>query len=321
MNFQEFKTYRDQVAAQQSVLRLDCMNPFIAMNFLKAESSSLKQRSNHDTLDMWAETMGVERYRDMALASCGVRESLKGLFNVFAAEGRELWLPEDVYPFYWDAANNSELVPRSFPTLPAPDFTGLGQAASDGVAVITNPISPLGRVLSDEETSEIKAWLADSRDRQIILDTVYSYTRDFDNNTIELFETGQCYVAHSLSKAWLERGVFGALLTPEKYFGICKAAISRPSSAACSSAFAALEKQNDLCDKQKHVFSDRWNGLASSIREFAPNFQPPKTGYFLAIEAKHGDVLKEHSALIIPATVFGSSREDVSIISCLYGVS
>ncbi|MBL4698457.1 MAG: aminotransferase class I/II-fold pyridoxal phosphate-dependent enzyme [Phycisphaerales bacterium] len=320
MNFQEFKAFRDQVTEQRSLLRLDCMNPFKAMSFLKVGFENARRHSCDDALDLWAETMGVEEYRSAAIASGGVRASLKGLFNIFAAHGKELWLPEDVYPFYWDSAQNEGLSSRSFPTLPIPDFTVLNQASAESVVVITSPVSPLGRTLNDEETSQIKHWLSESKGRRVFLDTVYSYTRGFDKNTMDLFETGQCFVSHSLSKAWLERGVFGALLAPEGDQHVCRNVLVSPSNMACSSAFTALGQSN-LPDKQQHAFSQEWSRLASDIREFVPSFQIPKTGYFAAINAKHDEVLKKYNALVIPATVFGSSRQDVSIISCLYDIS
>ncbi len=320
MNFQEFKAFRDQVTEQRSLLRLDCMNPFKAMSFLKVEFENARRYSCDDALDLWAETMDVEEYRSAAIASGGVRESLKGLFHIFAAHGKELWLPEDVYPFYWDAAQNEGLSPRSFPTLPIPDFAVLNQASAESVVVITSPVSPLGRTLNEDETSQIKHWLSESSGRQVILDTVYSYTRGFDKNTMELFETGQCFVSHSLSKAWLERGVFGALLAPERDQQTCRTVLVSPSIEDCSSAFTALER-SILPDKQQHAFSQEWGRLTPIIREFAPKHQIPNTGYFAAINARHDDVLEKYDALVIPATVFGSSSHDISIVSCLHDIS
>ncbi len=320
MNYQEFRAYRDQVTGQP-LLRLDCMNPFKAMNFLKSEFSNPTQRSSDDVLDLWVETMGVKEYRNIAISSGGVRESLRGLFNIFAANGKELWIPKDVYPFYWETAYSAGLKPRSFPTLPKPNLEVLDQASIDSVVVITNPVSPLGRTLNKEETTKIKEWLNGSKYRQVILDTVYSYTRGFAASTIELFETDQCFVLHSLSKAWLERGIFGVLLAPEKSLNICKNTLMSPPEDACSSAFAALEKQNNLSVVQQRAFSQEWARLTPAIQKISPDFQAPKTGYFTVIEANHGDVLEDHGALAIPATVFGSGNPYVSVVSCLYDIS
>lgn len=321
MNYQEFGVYQDQVAARQSLLRLDCMNPFKAMGFLKSEFPNPTPRSRDDVLDLWAETMGMKEHKSIAISSGGVRESLKGLFNIFAANGKELWLPEDVYPFYWETAHNAGLKPRSFPTLLTPDLAALDQASTDSVIVITNPISPLGRMLSKEEIDKIKKWLCDSGNRRVVVDTVYSYTRGFDISTLELFETGQCFVAHSLSKAWLERGVFGVLLAPEKDRKVCKDVLAAPPESACASAFAALATQNDLPDVQQRIFSKEWARLTPALQKIAPDFEAPETGYFAAIGAGHHDVLKDHQALVIPVTVFGSHHKDISVVSCLYDIN
>jgi aspartate/methionine/tyrosine aminotransferase len=321
MNFQEFKSFRDKVTQQQSLLRLDCMNPFKAMSFLKYEPQSTAQCSSDDVLGLWAKAMNVRDYRDRAIPCEGVRESLKSLFNMFAVKGKELWLPEDVYPFYWEAAHNTGLKPLAFSTLPTPSLDTLEHASANSVVIITNPVSPLGRVLSKEETDNIKAWLNASKDRQIVLDTVYSYSRGFDCNTMELFETGQCFIAHSLSKAWLERGIYGVLLAPKKELEVCKDILVPPTKDSCYSAFTTLEKQNNLPEIQQSAFSQEWARLTPAIQKLIPNFQAPKTGYFATINARYDEVLKKHNVLVIPSTVFGSSRLDLSVISCLYSIS
>ena len=318
MNFQEFKAFRDQVTEEKSLLRLDCMNPFKAMSFLKVDVANQVDCSSEDTLDLWAETMSAHKHRNRAIATGGVRESLKGLFNIFSSNGKEVWLPEDTYPFYWDTAHNVGLKPQSFPTLPTPDLSVLDKADKDSVAVITNPLSPLGRTLNKDEVTQICEWLEVSKDRQIILDTVYSYTRDFDAATQKIFETGQCYIAHSLSKAWLERGVFGVLLPPKKEFEACQRILKTPSKDACTSAFSALKEQNDLADTQQHAFSQEWNRLKPLIQNLAPDFQVPKTGYFSSVSINYKDALEEHGALVIPASVFGARNNTSSIVSCLY---
>ena len=318
MNFVEFKEFRDQITPERSLIRLDCMNPFIAMNYLKSEFIGASSYGANDALDLWAQTMRMQAYRDIAMPTEGVRHSLKGLFNIFAANGKELWLPEDTYPYYWDTANDIGLKPHSFATLPTLDLSGIEKASHDSAILLTNPLSPLGCTLADHEVFKLKEWLERSKDRRVILDTVYSYKREFDQATLELFKTDQCFIAHSLSKAWLERGVFGALLAPEKEINLCKEVFSPPPVSASTSAFNALKMQNDLPDIQQKAFSEEWERLMPIIQEIDPNFKAPLTGYFAAISANHLDVLNEQNKLIIPASVFGSTKSDISIISCLY---
>ena len=321
MNFQEFSAFKEEIAAERDLARFDCMNPFKAMQFLKTEFTPHAARSSDDVLDIWADTMGMQNERGIALASGGVRQSLTALFNIYSAQNTEVWLPEDVYPFYWDTALSAGLTPRSFPTLPSPDFLALNQAADQSVMLITNPISPLGRHLNAQETAEIKTWLSGAKDRRVILDTVYTYTRGFDAHSLDLYSTGQCIIAHSLSKAWLERGVFGVLLAPEQDRAACKARLNAPDAAACASAHSALAQQVTLADKQQAAFTREWARLTPAIKRIDPNFTAPNTGYFTAINADYRDALDQHNSLIIPASVFGSRRKDVSIVSCLYDIA
>ena len=176
MDYQQFRAFKEQITSERDdLLRLDCMNPFLAMSFLKNSYPDAPEKNSEQMLDMWAQTMGMQEYRDRAIASAGVRETLKSLFNLYASENKELWLPEDVYPYYWDTAKNAGLAPRSFSTMGEPDLDILDQASDNSVIVITNPISPLGRNLNDEEVARIKDWLAQSPQRRIILDSVYAY--------------------------------------------------------------------------------------------------------------------------------------------------
>ena len=321
MNFQEFKTFREEVIEQISPLRLDCMNPFKAMDFLKGAPLDTASHSVNTTLDTWASTMNVHHYRDRAIASQGVRESLKALFPIFANDNKELWLPEDIYPFYWDTAHKTGISTHSFPTLPDIDLTPLNRSSKNSVVVITNPLSPSGRFLKKQEIEQIKNWLEGSTDRQIIIDTVYSYSSSFDAHTIELFETGQCFIAHSLSKAWIERGVFGVLLPPEINHNLCKSIIQQPSEKSCSLALSALTKRPDLPTRQQERFSREWKRLTPFIQKFAPQFTPPSTGYFTVVEAHHEKILEESQALAIPASVFGSTNPQLSVVSCLYNIN
>ena len=321
MNYQEYRKFKESIKDQSSLLRLDCMNPFKAMNFMKKVNSTTSPIPESDVLDLWADKMRVQSLRSVALASHGVRESLKALFKYFALQKKELWLPDDTYPFYWDAALNSNLRPHGFSTSNAMNLTTLDQASANSVVVITNPVSPLGRRLNNKEINQIKDWLAGSPDRQIVIDTVYDYTSHFDALTLELFETGQCFIAHSLSKAWLERGIFGVLLTPKKERDTCANLLESPNSEACSSAFNAMEQCPDLPIQQQTAFSREWQRLLPKIQTLAPDFTSPVSGYFSVAKINHEVALNDFNTLVIPASVFGSRDSELSVITCLYDIA
>lgn len=316
MNFLQWQQYRDDILKERAPLRLDCLDPFTTMGFLKRHFTSISDVSAASVLDLWAERMQASNFRAGTIATPGVRESLKALFSCYAQTGKQMILPEDVYPFYWQEAAKSGLKPVSFRTLPQPDFTALASANGNSAVLITSPLSPLGRDLQEQEITILKAWLDESKDRMLILDTVYNYRRSFDETVHGLYEHGQTIIAHSLSKGWLERGIFGTLSFPA-HNRIQEGIFPAPSTVACNSAFAALDKQEMLADIQQHSFRREWARLAPSICEFAPEFRAPQNGYMAVIPVNAAKILETHNAMLVPASVFGSSRSDLSVITCL----
>mgnify|MGYP001176248475 CR=1 FL=1 len=314
--------YNDGSTSRRTVLRLDEQNPFTTMNFLKREFTiaTAQNRSPEEVLELWSQVMEVPHLLETAQVSKGVRDSLHGIYTTLEDTDKELWLPEDVYRFYWDAAGEHGLSPKAFVTLPQPDIQKLDEASDNSIALFTNPLRPLGRVFNREEVNGLKNWLAQSEKRQLILDTVYSYQRSFDGTTQELMDTGQCYIVHSLSKAWLERGNYGILIPPANTHSDInwRSVLSSPSTESCTSAYTALEQETDLPYIQQEIFSHTWEKLTPRIQDFAPDFTPPTSGYFAAVQANAEEVLKQHNTHIIPASTFGSQNQDMSILSCLH---
>lgn len=317
MNFIEWQAHRDKILEKHSPLRLDCLNPFISMNFLKESFSGAANVSSDQVLDLWAERMNAQDLRGQTIATPGVRESLKALFGHFAETGKQMVLAEDIYPFYWQEATKAGLEPLSFKTLPSPDFEPLKDTSDNTALLITSPLSPLGRDLNEGEVAALKSWLDESIERTLILDTVYNYRRGFDASTRALYDHGQTVIAHSLSKAWLERGIFGALTLPERNQTPLEI-FPEPSQASCNSAFSALEHQELLADIQQRAFEKEWARLTPAIQKFAPDFTPPQNGYMAVVPANAVQVLNAHNTMIVPASVFGSSNDNLSVMTCLH---
>ncbi len=317
MNRDEFTKLQAQMDARDDLLRLDSMNPFTTMSFLKQTFDLAAHCPQETTLAQWAQSMDIADHAEKAIAAKGVRAALTGMFKTYKAQGRELWLAEDVYPFYWQAAEEAGLTPKSFKTLPAPDFSPLENASSDAVILLTSPVSPLGRDMTGAEREALEHWLESGSERRLILDTVYTYQRHFDDAARTLYEGGQTILLHSLSKSWLERGVFGIVLAPQDDLDTLRGAIEPPSPEACTSAYMAMVRQPDLPDTQQRTFTEEWNRLLPQIRAFDPDFQPPESGYFGIVNAPYEEVLEKHNTLVIPASVFGSKNKNLSIVSCL----
>lgn len=323
MNFSEYKAYRDELLTSAAPQRLDCLNPFVAMAFTHAPLAGADDRTSGEAIETWSAVMGMQHPAGSVVAVNGVRAGLTALFSALDARNMELILPADVYPFYWDTARG--LVRRhpirSFETLPLPDFSSLSEASSRSLALITNPVSPLGRYLSEDEVSTLKAWLSASPDRRLALDCVYAYRNGFDASTLSLLETGQVFVFHSLSKAWLQRGVWGAVVCPVADGESWRDIFSEPSAVSSGIACAALADLSDLPDAQQALFDREWDRLMPDLMRISDGrFKKPVSGYLGFIDVDHKTALSEHGALLVPASVFGSADAGLSVASCLYSM-
>jgi hypothetical protein len=72
---------------------------------------------------------------------------------------------------------------------------------------------------------------------------------------------------------------------------------------------------------QQNAFGLEWQRLAPRIRVTSPDWQPPVSGYFSVLSVAFERLLNEHGILAVPATVFGSSRNDLSVITCLHALA
>jgi aspartate/methionine/tyrosine aminotransferase len=318
MNFSEYKAYRDELLLTQSPQRLDCLNPFVAMAFTHDTAVDVSPASSDAAIASWCEAMGMEDDRRDVIAVEGVRAALASLFRDLGRKQIDLWLPQDVYPYYWETAKQSVAAPQihSFHTLPYIDLEALDTASANATVLITNPVSPLGRYLSSDEVRDLKVWLAACPQRRLVLDTVYAYREGFDQSTLSLLDTGQVFVLHSLSKAWLQRGVWGAVVPPRKDPGQWKTVFEAPSDTSSGIAIDALARLRDLPDRQQALFDAEWNRLMPDLMRISGgSFRRPKSGYLGLIEVNAADALVQSNALVVPASVFG-----LSVVSCLYAI-
>ncbi len=319
MNFQQFKVWREQLLQQFTPMRLDCMNPFIAMQFVNEEASSPVSCSRDELIERWCEVMQQPEWRGYALPTRGVRTGLLALFHLFAQQHKSLYLPNDIYPFYHVAAQQAGLHQLAFNSWPDVDWSVLSQAGPDSVLLLTNPQNPSGQYLNQQQLESIASWLADFPQRRIVLDTVYCYDAAFDAATQALWQTGQCFICHSLSKAWLSPNCLGVVMCPDAERAMLQPLLALPEPEACRQAARALHKL-DLPQRQQQVFHREWQRLLPLIQRFSADFTPPDTGYFAIVHCDFDTLLNQHRVLTIPASVFGIDKAGWSVISCLYEI-
>src|ERR1700677_3753404 len=69
------------------------------------------------------------------------------------------------------------------------------------------------------------------------------------------------------------------------------------------------------------AFSREWQRLRPFMCALDADWAPPETGYFSVLHASFAQLLDEHEVLSVPASVFGSPHEDLSIVTCLYSLA
>lgn len=257
-----------------------------------------------------------------ALVSTGVRHSLSLIFAQLAANGLPLILPSDVYPVYGELARAANLPFQTFETL-----TGkkrLQFPDTEGWLVLPLSLKPNGRVLGNGEHRAVLDWLAADKRRRIIFDAVYTFDKMLDATILDAQLTGQTVILHSLSKSWLQTKIFGVAL------------VSEADQQLFTETFRANSPTQLQLTQARHLMA-RYPRLPLQIfgelkyrRELLLKKLPAPLqshlhlpngswhdGYLLSIEQSASQLLAEHRLLAIPASVFGSTRADCSILSSL----
>lgn len=327
MNFAAFQEYRNNLLRQQSnILDFAETNLYQALSRLSLPETPPPEKTVHrcHLATEWTKCFGLETATSSrALISCGVRDSLALLFRHYASLCARLWLPEDNYPVYAELSQAARLSSSLFSTLPEPVWP---EAEPEGIELllVTNPLKPLGRWLSANDVVSLEGWLTRSPHRRLLLDAVYTFDTQFHPATLQLLGTGQTILLHSLTKGWLHPRLFGVALVP-----ICDAAVLSPLFRAQSPPQASLARARELLNLNASmpsvVASELDASRARMCSALPAGIHAPwpvnATGYFTPVTGIWLELLRTHRMLGIPATVFGSHRQDITIISSLSFVS
>jgi aspartate/methionine/tyrosine aminotransferase len=326
VDYASYRQFRDELLRERQPLRLDCMNPVQALAPWTCSMSELEQTaaSSAQAIASWSRATQIALDPERTVVGRGVRDLLSATFSFALNRGEELWLPEDVYPVYWELARQADVSMRAFATLPQPNLSFLPQTGEGAAIVFPVPVSPLGRLLTDSEAMALFLWLSVSRRRLLILDAVYTFDFNVVRPLIESFLTknaDQCIVLWSCSKSWLAPGSLGLAAVPHSLALTLQGSVSPPSEAEFGRIKAVLDDRPDLCQLQQAAFDREWQRLAPRIRCVVPDWQPPSVGYFSLVSAPFTTLLNEYDILSVPATVFGSPHNDLSIVTCLHDLA
>lgn len=323
MNFQEFQLFRSQkLAEKQSIIDFAETNLWRSLAALIPVIAFDRAEHVHrcHLAQEWLAAFGMPmEWSKRAFVSSGVRHSLSLIFSILADKGVDLRIPKDVYPVYGQLAENARLAYQTFPTLPELRFPNRGD-----YLLISNPLKPAGRWLTHEEVSQLCDWLRVDDRRRVLLDTVYNFDTRWHSTTRDLLKTEQVILLHSLSKGWLSPLVFGVALVPDRDIeqyaatfrqnsptqeNLLKARCLLRDYSRCPQAVAQT-----LLERREKAIELLPSDVRSAILLF-PNAEPE--GYLMSVRFKPAELLSRHSLLAIPLTVFGSDREDCSVLSTL----
>jgi len=303
------------------------MNPVQALapwTYSMPESEQMATASTAQAIAAWSRATQIALDPERTVVGRGVRDLLSATFSFALDRGEELWLPEDVYPVYWELGKQADASMRAFATLPQPDLSFLPQTGEGAAIVFPVPVSPLGRLPTDFEANALLCWLSGSRRRLLILDAVYTFDFNASRPLMESFlaKNGhQCILLWSCSKSWLAPGSLGLAAVPRSLAPTLQRSVSPPSEAEFGRIKAVLDDRPDLCQLQQAAFDREWQRLAPRIRCAVSDWQPPSVGYFSVVSASFTTLLDEHDILSVPATVFGSPHDDLSIVTCLHDLA
>lgn len=288
----------DALSRDPGLLRLDCLNPIKAIT----HDFDLSFPPEIDLDSVWRRYL-APRFAH-GFRSTGVRDALFSLFSG-PLKDRTLSLPADVYPVYQMMAQKAGSRFETYPTLPTFD---LGSALGTDTVLLTAPLVPLGRDLTEPEITALIEWLAGSANRLLVIDRVYDYA-----NTARLqplIDTNQVIICYSLSKTHLAPLVSGFTIAPGRFV------LPSRDGPEVDRAKVLLTRYRHFPQRQHSIFRSRWNRLTSVIRSLDLAWQAPETGYLAVVRAPHAELLRR-GVLAVPGAVYGTS-DDLAVVTCLH---
>ena len=315
MNFREYKVWqKEYLEKNPKVFRADCLNPFKSMDYLLKEIEfSSKKRDKHELYALWSEVNSIEISKENLAFSKGIRDSLGILFEMF--KEKNIYIPHDIYPRYFDLAKNNKL--KSFTTYPKMDWELL-ENLEDSVVLLTIPFTPLGRLMDEDDIVKIENLI--SKNNHVIIDSVYDY--DLKNNFKKLevlLKTERIFWLHSLSKTYLSPEVLGINYVPKAYKVYFTHSKNNGLNEECNfrRPYDILTQKSNFSALQSGEFQKGFDFLAENT---GLDVYESEIAYFAVVNKPFEELLK-YNILGVPASVFGSEREDFTVVTGLYYLS
>ncbi|HTR01246.1 MAG TPA: hypothetical protein VMH83_14700 [Candidatus Acidoferrum sp.] len=322
MNFAEFQSLRQKLKRQQPSFH-DCAetNLYRALAHLApAPNKSSEKIYRCDLARQWCEYFGFAAgLSPQTLVSGGVRDSLSRLFNHCHQHQSCVWLPADCYPVYAELAMKARCKIQLYTSFPVLDWPQAMPTESEEILLLTNPLKPHGRPLDEADIRQLEQWLASSPRRRLWIDCVYTFDTQLDTGSLRLFAGGQTLLLHSLTKGWLHPRLFGTTMVPHCDLDILLPLFREtpPPQANLAVARACLDIYHDT-PKQVGASLRKARAAMLEVLPAAVAFGlHDTTGYFFPTCHRWSDLFAEQNILGLPATVFGASNDDFTILSSL----
>lgn len=325
MNFAEFQALRSRLLAERpALLDLAETNLYRSLARLVPDSAPPTDGTVHrcHLASQWTALLGLpEEASRRAFVTGGVRDGLDTLFRHLAGKPCLLWLPEDNYPVYHELATAHGHRPKTFPTLPVaqwPEETPPVDAEQEWL-LVTHPLKPRGRSVDNQDTESLLRWLATDERRRVLLDTVYRLEPRFDDLTLRLLATKQAIVLHSLTKGWLHPRCFGVVLMPERDASVWNPVFREkpPPQSNLATARHLMSRHADLPEKVAQALGAAQQDLFEAIRNLPCEvMEVDPASYFVPVACRW-DALLDQGILGLPASVFGSPCDDLTLLSSL----
>lgn len=325
MNFAEFQALRSRLLAERpALLDLAETNLYRSLARLVPEPSPPADGTVHrcHLASQWTALLGLpEEASRRAFVTGGVRDGLDTLFRHLSGKPFLLWLPSDNYPVYHELAKAHGHRSRNFPTLPVAQWPAEPPpaGAEHEWLLVTHPLKPRGRALNEKDAESLLRWLATDECRRVLLDTVYRLEPRFDDLTLRLLATEQAIVLHSLTKGWLHPRCFGVVLMPEQDASVWNPVFRDrpPPQSKLATARHLMSRHADLPEKVAQALGAAQQDLFEATRNLPFEvIEVDPASYFVPVACRW-DALLDQGILGLPASVFGSPCDDLTLLSSL----
>lgn len=329
MQYREYLDYRQDVIAKSSELidagDLDLYGKFprVAKDiFENPDEGGHKGNNVHrchlveDFLRVYGLDGEGENTIDKKLVSYskGVRQSLILLMDLY--KDRKWLIPSDNYPYYQNLANTMKVSYEEFDTLGYSGLENVSEASGDeDILLATYPLKPSGVEYVSKDWDTLRSWLAVNDSRRVILDAVYLFDLEGENELFKLFhETRQVIILYSLSKAFAAPYISGFTFTYDQ--GIRDVFKDLPREVKLEEGmrlgYLLLNRPEGL-NRRIEIRTLLQNCKASAIAKGILPETFVNEGYLFYLAGKDYKDLVSKGILTVPSSVYESKADGVVI--------